>query len=177
MKPWWNPMKSPLNPMKPPLNPMKSPLNPMKSSWNHHEITQFLKHLHALEEHDLANDMAKAWYRFAAFGHPGALDSGANWAPQTESTAPVMKFQAHNGSPWVPVEIPLGSPWVPLRSPWVPEEHPDWPWSFGWVSVQIRDFLLPKWQILPWFGLWKMSFYSGSMLTWFKQEKWSQIWI
>lgn len=50
----------------------------------------------SLEEHDLASDMAKAWYRFAAFGQPGALESGANWAPQTESAAPVMKFQVRS---------------------------------------------------------------------------------
>jgi hypothetical protein len=64
--------------------------------------------------------MAKAWYRFAAFGQPGALESGANWAPQTESAAPVMKFQV---------------PWVPLGQ----EENPDWPWIFCWVSGKIRD--------------------------------------
>lgn len=50
----------------------------------------------SLEEHDLASDMAGAWYRFAAFGHPGTLDSGPLWAPQTDIRAPLMKFQVRS---------------------------------------------------------------------------------
>ena len=74
--------------------------------------------------------MARAWYRFAAFGQPGALESGANWAPQTESTAPVMKFQA----PWVPFSL-LGSPWARKK---IQIGHGFFD-IFCWVSVKIRD--------------------------------------
>ena len=91
----------------------------------------FLKHLHALRSMTWPPTWLRAWYRFAAFGQPGALESGCQLGTANGK---------HGASDEIPG--PLGSPSVSL-GPLGPGRKSrlamDFLIFFVGVSVKIRD--------------------------------------